>query len=244
MSKKYINPPIVEALCEFQFIPGQPWDFTVHGLLYEKIQTDFPDKQQQLGLGIRVRQEAGAIQHEVLQSPDRMQFLRKDKTALIQVGPDLLTVNHLKPYPTWEVFKPLILDNLNKYNEVAKPKGFRRLGLRYINKIDIPVRPVELPQYFNYYPHMPNIVPQVYDAFNVRVEIPHKEDRDRILLTFVNTIPEKPEALSFLLDLDYVMVMPEKIAIEQAEEWLEQAHEVIENTFEACITDKCRKLFD
>lgn len=244
MSKKYKNPPIVEALSEFQFISGQPWDFTIHGIFYEKINSEFPDKQQQMGIGIRVKQEAGAIQHEVLQSSDRMQFYRKDKTALVQVGPDLLTVNYLKPYPTWEVFKPLILDNLNKYIAVAQPKGFKRIGLRYINKIDIPEKQIELPHYFNYYPHIPDGVPQTYDVLNVRVEIPHKEDRDRVLLTIVNTIPERPDVLSFLLDLDYVMILPEKVAIEQAGEWLEQAHEVIEETFEACITDKCRNLFE
>lgn len=40
------------------------------------------------------------------------------------------------------------------------------------------------------------------------------------------------------------MVIPEKITIGQANEWLEQAHEVIEKTFEACITDKCKNLFE
>lgn len=244
MSKKYKNPPIVEALCEFQFVPGQPWDFTIHGLFYEKISSEFPDKQQQMGIGIRVKQEAGAIQHEVLQPPNRMQFFRKDKSALIQVGPDLLVVNHLKPYPAWEVFKPLILDNLNKYIAVAQPKGFKRIGLRYINKIDIPEKSIETTDYFNFYPHIPVELPQIHEAFNIRVEIPHQENRDRILLTFVSTIPEKPEVLSFLLDLDYVMILPEKVAVEQAGEWLEQAHEIIESTFEACITDKCRNLFE
>lgn len=243
MSKKYKNPPIVEALCEFQFISGQPWDFTIHGLYYEKISKEFPDKQQQMGIGIRVKQEAGAIQHEVLQSPDRMQFFRKDKTALVQVGSDLLTVNHLKPYPTWEKFKPLIIDNLNKYYEVADTKGFKRIGLRYINKIDIPEKSIETTDYFNFYPHIPVELPQIHEAFNIRVEIPHQENRDRILLTFGSTVSEKPDMLSFLLDLDYVMVMPEKVPLEQASEWLEQAHAIIEKAFEACITDKCRKLF-
>lgn len=244
MSRKYKNPPIVEALGEFQFVPGQPWDFTIHGLYYEKISKEFPDKQQQMGIGIRVKQEAGAIQQEFLPAAERMQFFRKDKTALVQVGPDLLTVNHLRPYPTWEKFKPLIIDNLNKYHKVAKPTGFKRLGLRYINKIDISEKLIELTDYFNFYPHIPEELPQKHEAFNVRVEIPYEENRDRILLTFGSAIPEKPEMLSFLLDLDYVMILPEKIAIDQAAEWLEKAHTVVEKTFEACITDKCRKLFE
>lgn len=201
MGRKYNNSPIVEALCEFQFVPGQPWDFTIHGLFYEKISKEFSEKQQQMSVEIRLKQEAGAIQHEVLPTPERMQFFRKDKTALIQVGPDLLTVNHLKPYPMWEVFKPLILDNLNKYHEVAKPKGFKRLVLRYINKIDIPEKSIGLSDYFNYYPYLPKELPQIHYAFSARVEIPYEENRDRILLTFGSIISEKPDMVSFLLDL-------------------------------------------
>jgi len=244
MSRKYKNPPIVEALCEFQFISEQAWDFTIHGLFYEKINKDFPDKQKQMGIGIRLKKEANTIQHEVSQSPERMQFFRKDKTALVQVGPDLLTVNHLKPYPTWKFFKPLILDNLSKYREIAKPKGLKRLGLRYINKIDIPQKSIELSDYFNYYPYIPKVLPQIHGAFTVRTEIPYEENRDQMLLTIGSAISEKPDALSFLLDFDYVMVIPDKVAIDQVGEWIEKAHAVVEENFEACITDKCRKIFD
>jgi uncharacterized protein (TIGR04255 family) len=97
--------------------------------------------------------------------------------------------------------------------------------------------------YFSYYPYIPDKLQQTHEAFLVRTETPHEENRDRILLTFSSIISEKPEKVSFLLDLNYVMVIPEKIAIDQADEWLEKAHTVIEETFEACITDKCRKLF-
>lgn len=148
MSKKYSNPPIVEALCEFQFVPGQPWDMTIPGLLYEKIKSEFPVKQLQMGFGIGLQPKEESLQ-QIVEMSQRMQFLRSDKTALVQVGPDFLTINHLKPYPTWEEFKPLIIGNLKIYQEVAKPKGFKRIGLRYINKIDFDQHPIELTDYFN-----------------------------------------------------------------------------------------------
>lgn len=49
MVRKYKHPPIVEALCEFQFIPSQPWDITIPGLLYDRINSEFPVKQQKRG---------------------------------------------------------------------------------------------------------------------------------------------------------------------------------------------------
>lgn len=83
----------------------------------------------------------------------------------------------------------------------------------------------------------------MHETFQVRVEMPYEEGHDRLLLTLASMIPEKPDVLSFLLDLDYIMVIPERIPLNQVSDWIEKAHTVVENTFEACITDKCRVLF-
>lgn len=37
----------------------------------------------------------------------RMQFINKDETALLQIDSDLLTVNKLKPYSTWQEFSKM-----------------------------------------------------------------------------------------------------------------------------------------
>ena len=242
MSRKYKNSPIVEALCEFQFIPSQPWDMTIPGLLYEKIHNEFPEKQQKMGFGLGVRPQDAGIEQKV-ELTQRMQFLRPDKSALVQVSPDLLTVNHLKPYSTWETFKPLILNNWEIYREIANPKGFKRIGLRYINKIEFDEGPIELSDYLAYYPFIPPKLPQTHEAFNVRIEIPYEEGRDRLLLRLASAIPEKPEAFSLVLDLDYIMAIPERVSLEQSAEWIEKAHTEVENAFEACITDNSRNIF-
>ena len=55
MGRRYKNPPIVEALCEFEFISSQPWDLTIPGLIYEKVKDEFPDKRQQIGIGVQFK---------------------------------------------------------------------------------------------------------------------------------------------------------------------------------------------
>lgn len=247
MSRKYSNPPVVEALCEFQFVPSQPWDITVPGLLYEKIKEEFPEKKQVMGFGVGIQLKeagmAGMAEQKVELAPPRIQFLRPDKSALVQVGLDLLIINHLKPYPTWEAFKPPIFSNLKIYQAIAKPKGFKRIGLRYINKIEFDKGPIELSDYFSYSPSIPAALPQTHEAFIVRVEIPYEDGRDRLLLTLASIIPEKPDVLTLVLDLDYIMTIPERVSLEQVSDWIENAHSRVENAFEACITDKCRNLF-
>ena len=245
MARKYSNSPIVEAVCEFWFIPAQVWDITIPGLLYAKIGDEFQVKQQQIGFGIelgRQPKEEGQVEQKIELAPPRMQFFRSDKTALVQVGPDLLTINHLKPYPAWEILKPLVIKNLDTYQQIGKPRAFRRIGLRYINKIEFD-NPIELTDYFNYYPSIPSDLPQTHESFQIRVEIPYEESRDCLLLTLASAIPEKLDTLSLVLDLDYIMAIPEGILLSEVSDWLEKAHTTVETAFETCITDKCRNLF-
>lgn len=243
MSKKYKNPPIVEALCEFFFTPSQPWDMTIPGLFYEKIKNDFPEKQQQISFGVGFSPSEGKIEQK-FEMIQRIQFFRTDKTALVQVAPDLLVINHLKPYPTWNIYKPIIFNNLEIYKNIAKPKGFNRIGLRYINKMDFEIIPVKLEDYFNYYPFVPPDLPQEHETFNVNIEIPDEDKRDRLLLTLRSIIPDKPNIISLILELYYILARPEGISMEEISALVENAHTNIEKVFEACITDKCRELFE
>jgi len=66
VSRKYTNPPILEALCEFQFVPSQPWDMTIPGFLYEKINHEFPRETKENQRGSepkRVRSEPKRVRH-------------------------------------------------------------------------------------------------------------------------------------------------------------------------------------
>ena len=243
MGKKYKNSPIIEALCEFQFVPSQPWDLTIPGLMYEKVKGTFPDRQQQVGIGVQFRPTEKGFEHKVEPAPPRIQFHRKDKTALIQIATDLLVVNQLKPYRTWAEFKSVVLGALQTYEGVANPKGFKRIGLRYINRINIKAESVELSEYIDFYPYIPQDIPQLHTNFISRVEIPYVDNRDRMLVTVGSTPPESPNTTSIVLDIDYIMAVPEAIPIQACQEWIEQAHSVIEKTFESCIKDKSRVLF-
>ncbi len=244
MTKRYKKCPITEALCEFQFISKEQWDFTIPGLIYEKVKKKFPIKQQQTGIEMQLRPTEKGFEHKVEPAPPRTQFFRKNRKALIQVAPDLFVVNHLKPYTSWARFKPLILDNFKIFKTVARPQGFKKIGLRYINKIDIKGRSIKLEDFFTFYPSTPPGFPREYSGFISRVEIPYFGDRDRLLITIASIQPEKPNITSIILDIDYIMHKPEAISTNSLDGWIEKAHSTIKNTFESCITDKCRDLFD
>lgn len=244
MGKRYKKSTVIEALCEFQFVPSKSWDLTIPGLIYEKVKKKFPDRQQKIGIGFKFRPTEKGFEHKVEPAPPRIQFHRKNKTALIQIAPDLLVINQLKPYPTWSKFKQMILEALQIYKKVVKPKGFKRIVLKYINKINIKAKSVELSEYFDFYPYISKDLPQLHTGFMSRVEIPYEKNRDRMIVTIGSTPSESPNMLSTILDINYIMANPEAIPIEEFKKWIDHAHLVIEKTYKSCIKNKSRVLFE
>ena len=109
MRKKYKNPPLIEALCEFYFPPETSQDFeSIINLLNEKIQISFPKK-------FRLQLQASQINIDNSGTPivteqllPLVRFQSSSEQVLIQLGQNLLTVNHLKPYTSWEEFLPSV----------------------------------------------------------------------------------------------------------------------------------------
>lgn len=243
MSKKYESPPLIEAICEFRFTPGQEWDATFPGLIYEKVKDDFNKKKtvRQIRFQPIRNQDEQIIEQEIT---ERIQFVREDGRALIQVAPNFLTVNCLSPYPGWNQFHTMISENLNKYTYVAEPEGLRRIGLRYINRIEIPITRVNLEDYFDFYPHLGDKLPQEHGPFIVGVQIFFEDKRDVLKLDLTTAKSSNSEGLPLFLSLDYFCSQSNGIGLKEIDDWIETAHTHIEDTFEACITEKTRSLFE
>jgi uncharacterized protein (TIGR04255 family) len=237
----YGKPPVTQAICEFQFISDKAWDWTIPGLIYNKISTVFSEKRQEQALAITVTPQQQKVQ-QVSTTLSKMQFLTKDGTAMVQIGPDLLGINVQNRYPGWPNFFKLISEQWQIYSQIASPKGFKRIGVRYINKIEIDADSMELTKYFRYYPHLPEHIEQKHGPFMMRVMHASDDGRDSLVLTFANITPSAK--LSFSLDLDYSLTQPDKVQLGDGLKWVENAHAKIEDMFEACITDELRTLFE
>jgi len=252
--KKYANPPLIEAICDFHFIPSQPWDWTVLGLVYDRIKSDFPNKLQPPGPMLNV--SIGTPLGGPMPGAARMQFRREDGSALVQVGPDNLTVNHLTPYSGWPRYRELIAGALAVYRDVAAPQGLHRISLRYVNRINIPAGMlmrddgveigdddgVEIGGYVLAQPSIPDLVPQVFSSWAQRVEIFFNEANMVLVLQSGTGPGSEAFPVSFLLDLTMSPPM-QPVALDDALMWLEQAHANIETVFEECLGPKARELF-
>lgn len=219
--------------------------------MYQQISKEFPDKNQEQSFQLRLSlppsplqfdsQLAQPLPHQLGGALAKMQFLKSDRTAMVQVGPDLLAINVRAPYPGWESFAEMIQKQFNIYVGIAAPTKFKRIGLRYINRIDFDVTAIEITKYFSYYPHLPESIEQKHGPFAMRVTHPQANENDLLTMNLANVIPSAN--ISYLFDLDYTLVAPDNIELDKGLAWVNNAHAKIEEMFEACITDELRNSF-
>src|SRR5207247_4716435 len=107
--------------------------------------------------------------------------LNQQESALLQLRRDLLVVNQLRPYPHFEGWEPNIYWALKIYWEMMKPRGIRRIGLRYINQIVIPEAPIRMEDNFNTYTQLPKKMGQVHGDFMIGVEFPAQQKTHVVL---------------------------------------------------------------
>lgn len=243
MGRRYKNPPLVEAVCEFRFDPGTPWDLAIPGLVFQEIQELFPKRREVKVLEGTLSAGPGGVQQAV-RTQDRVQFLREDERALVHVGPNLLSVNRLKPYATWDEFLPLAEKGLDAYRRVVKPSGLERVGLRYINRIEFGSESVEQEDYLEFRPFVGHQLPQEFGPFIVGIGIPYEDSRDMLRVQLMSAEPSPAQALVAILDLDYFLAQPGKVAVDAVTEWLNIAHDRVEDIFEGCLTDRLRAMFE
>lgn len=150
MGRKYVNPPLLEAVCEFRLARDTPWDMTVPGLVYEKLRNAFSKREQRLMQEVELVHGPEGLRQQIRTSEHILLFAEDNKT-FVQVGPRLLAVHSLKPYPTWARFKPKSVEAFKSLNEAVEIAGLDRIGLRYMNRIEIPGSPVRVEDYFEFY---------------------------------------------------------------------------------------------
>lgn len=232
--------PIAEAVCEFRF-DAPDWDWTVPGLVWAQIKDDFPKKEEQTQIEFQVDTTSEGVVPNAQTGIGRMQFWREDRTALVQVGPEQLSIHQMKPYTGWPNFSRIIGQVLESYERAAPFKAINRVTLRYINRLPLPPAPFRIPDVLNTYPQLPEEQGQEHQlgSWMQRVEILRPE-KGAVFIVQAGFIPRlqpgvEPDPLApphlMMLDLLFAHVKPEPLPKASVANWLNDAHAEIEAMF-------------
>lgn len=231
---KHDHPPLVEALCELKFVSAAatPWDWTVAGLLYERIKERFPRRKEARRVDVSVGPALTA------QPNERVQFRPTSGEMIVQVGRDLLAVNSLAPHVGWESLRDTTLWVLEQYKEIATPMGIAMCAVRYVNQVDIPLTTeFALEAYFQVLPAMPSSMPGHVAAFMTQTEALFDDPAALLKFRFGTTIGPAEHA-SFIVDLEHVVIADAVPKFEALPQWLDAGHQRVTEAFLATFTEK------
>ena len=250
--RRYRNPPIEEALCEFRFLPSREWDLTIPGKFHLCLGDEYSGKpQEQKVVDIALNAEAGQPpKMSYGEGLAKVQLVTKDGNRQVGIGKDVLSVHMLRPYQDprhpgrsgWDEFQPRISAALDSYWKVAKPKGVRRIGIRYINKIVIPQKAVAVERYLKCALPVVRGFPDRLNHFMSRVDYAYEDDV-RIVLS-QGSINAPQDHVGFLLDLDVIWENSQAVGQDEALARAEDLRNRERTAFEAVITDKAREVFN
>lgn len=246
MRRVYKTAPIDEALVDLQFdpVPDEEWDFRIPGKLHEKLGAayDGDSRQQKTISASFTAGEQPTPNIGIKESIARIQLLNKARDRIVGVGPNSLMVSTLRPYDSWDHFRPRIASALDALASVSTLRPVKRIGLRYINRFSVNSKVYEIADFLPFVVHRDLVIEASLKNALSRTEFQY--DDGVVLLLNQAVLPGDGDRHDLVLDVDLVWQLGPLSDCKLIMGIIDDLHEREGKVFEALITDKARLLFD
>lgn len=236
----YPRAPITEAVIEIRFQEQVAND------LVEKVRARLGEHYQIVNpVGMRTVQVN--VASVVAQQTVGYRANNLDGVDVVIISAAHLSVSRLAPYTGWEVFFARARRDWDEWKRSVGYRKIQRIGIRYINRIDIPVEPgqrIDLDRYFTCYPEVPESTGfPLLSNYAMQLVLPGGPDGCSLIINGASVPSPVLGHISILLDLD---ISKEGDVPQKDDELWELIGRIrgYKNTaFESCITETTRKLF-
>lgn len=241
-SPTYARPPITEAVIEIR-VAGDVSE-KVQEKIAQRLKKRYPNIQPLHEVEFKIDNTGGNVAIKQTQSKGQLRLTSADQADIVLLKARNLLSARLPLYPGWQVFRDNALENWKAWKAVAPGYDIERLGIRYINRLDLPTGQIRLDDYLRVYPKLDIGAATPISAFMLQVTLPtHLPKWNATVTSTIMTPAPLPDRTSILLDIDVSRV--EGIPTKDEELWaLIDAARIIKNDlFERSITPATRELF-
>ena len=241
MAELYPHAPIVEAVIELR---TQPVPLERVKKAARRITKQYALQESLLEIQIAGMIGVDAVP-KATQTEVGVQATSGDATDVVMVKVVGLTVTSRSPYLGWGGLIGRLERDWADYVRLAKPGHVDRIGVRFINRIDVPTDegPFARDEYILITPGVPLPMDAVLKDATTLV-VAHLSDTDLDLRIHVGEVePVIIKHRSFLLDID--LYRDHEVPQQGEEIWpmLARMRDIKNQVFESLITDKARALF-
>ena len=237
----YKHPPVTEAVIGVSF--AENFSKTVLKSVSDMLAKKYPIHQslQNISVNLDLSPHAGKDRKTITEVAQGHRRSSQDMTELALALPNSLVFSQLAPYPSWATFSNRFIRDWKLLKKALGYREINRIGVRYINRIDIPVTGplIQHEQYLNVFPRIPDMLsPLMAGAVQT---ISYFEDI-KCTLTLNSGVVESPilNHKSFLLDLDVGRELDVPQNDKGIFELLEAMRLKKNQVFEACISQRTR----
>ncbi|MCX5727781.1 MAG: TIGR04255 family protein, partial [Nitrospirae bacterium] len=164
LPKHYARAPLTEALIDIRV--ELPSEVGLPNLLTLQTgqENTYPNRQEcliahgEMSVGSEVRASAR-------QTSNGYRFSSQDNRQIFQARRDGFAFNRLAPYETWESFRDEARRLWTLYRSIANPKNITRIGVRYINRLDLPLPITDFKGYLRTVPEISSSMSQGLSSY-------------------------------------------------------------------------------
>ncbi len=240
----FLNPPITEALIDIRVTLPKEVSIEKLETFQEDIKTSFPTKKPRFAGEFKIKMGAAPEVVTTSNRNDGFLFHSQDGKKIVQARLDGFTFNKLKPYSNWEVFSSEAKYLWDHYLAVVKPINVVRLGLRYINRIELPLPFQDFKEYILTMPDIAPGIPNGLSGFftQLTIQYPEISAQANIIETIERTTPDKG-TLPFILDIDVFRNIILESSSGEIWDIFNQLRNFKNQIFLNSLTDKTKELF-
>lgn len=237
LTQKYTAPPIIEAITQVVFVEslseaklkkaakriGREYDSAVSQKSVEA-KLDFPNEQA------------------IFRATPQTKLSSKDETDVLLIQSKAFTWKRLAPYLGWEIFEQRIVRDLTIFFDLFGPRKIARMGVRYINRLDIPgTEPVtRYEDYLTINLSLPDDWP--VNQYSWRFDRNFSNGLFAIVQSAI-VLPEVPHTIAIALDIDVIAREELPIKFEEVIAKLKKMRTLKNEIFETIVTDLAKESF-
>lgn len=210
----------------------------------DKLAENYPLPAQNMqGFGANL--SAGEIRFNM--SFDGFRLTGADGDEVAMIGPQTFSTSQLAPYCGWDKFISRFARDRKVWVRRVEKQATARIGLRFINRIDIPAlenEDIDLSKYLKVSASFPAEIAQKRQEYLVRFtsKIGAMGDWD-LTLALAKVSSVLIDKQSYVLDLD-VAFNKELWKEDELFALLKTGRTLKNKVFESCLTDSCREMFN
>jgi len=243
-SKQYKKPPITEAVLDFRV--KVPAGFEDLAAFADRVAGRYPTRQQLQNIEVKLDGEARQI--GLKHTTQGFRLTSEDQADICIAGAEGLTTSRLAPYIGWDRLLDTWRQNWAAWTKATHSSVPKRIGLRYINRIDVPQpqgESVDFGEYVALQIRSPKVTDEPLLGYGMQLQFQSRRPKWNVSIN-CGKIANSPiiNHISFLLDIDVYRDEDIPTAQKRLEEILEEAHGLKNELFEVMITDASRALFE